>query len=89
VIWLTSGLVGIVLSIKELWCGHLSSNLAKGESDYGIINELIEISSSFYSRVAFFPLHIGDHVYIGEGSVVSAASIGSYVYIGKNAVIVS
>lgn len=28
-------------------------------------------------------------MFIGEGAVVSAASIGSYVYIGKNAVIVS
>jgi len=42
----------------------------------------------FY-RVAFFPLHIGDNVFIGEGSVVSAAVIGSYVYIGKNVIIVS
>lgn len=40
-------------------------------------------------RIAFFPLVIGEHVYIGEGAVVSAASIGSYVYIGKNAIIVS
>lgn len=43
----------------------------------------------FTKGVAFFPLHIGDHVYIGENSVISAASIGSYVYIGKNVVIVS
>lgn len=43
----------------------------------------------FSKGVAFFPLHIGDHVYIGENSVISAASIGSYVYIGKNVVIVS
>lgn len=40
-------------------------------------------------RIAFFPLVIGEHVFIGEGAVVSAASIGSYVYIGKNAIIVS
>lgn len=43
---------------------------------------------SFY-RIAFFPLVIGEHVYIGEGAVVSAASVGSYVYIGKDAIIVS
>lgn len=43
----------------------------------------------FSKGVAFFPLHIGDHVFIGEGSVISAASIGSYVFIGKNVVIVS
>lgn len=42
----------------------------------------------FSKGVAFFPLHIGDHVFIGEGSILSAASIGSYVYIGKNVVIV-
>lgn len=34
-------------------------------------------------------MRIGDHVFIGENSVISAADIGSYVYIGKNVVIVS
>ena len=43
----------------------------------------------FSKGVAFFPTHIGDHVFIGEGSVVNAASVGSYVYIGSNCVIVS
>lgn len=43
----------------------------------------------FSKGIAFFPMHIGDHVYIGEGAVVSAAVIGSFVYIGKNAIIVS
>ena len=43
----------------------------------------------FSKGVAFFPLQIGDHVYIGEGSVINAAVINSYVYIGKNVVIVS
>jgi len=41
----------------------------------------------FTKGVAFLPMTIGDHVYIGEDSVVNAASIGSYVYIGKNCVI--
>lgn len=41
----------------------------------------------FSKGVAFFPLQIGDHVFIDEDSVVNAASIGSYVYIGKNCVI--
>ncbi|EDS37297.1 dynactin subunit 5 [Culex quinquefasciatus] len=41
----------------------------------------------FSKGVAFFPLQIGDHVYIGEGAIVSAAQIGSYVYIGKNAIV--
>ncbi|NWH68852.1 DCTN5 protein, partial [Geococcyx californianus] len=41
----------------------------------------------FCRRVAFFPLHIGDHVFIEEDCVVNAAQIGSYVHIGKNCVI--
>nr|QBH72931.1 dynactin subunit P25 [Liposcelis bostrychophila] len=41
----------------------------------------------FSKGVAFFPLHMGDHVFIGEDSIISAAVIGSYVYIGKNVVI--
>lgn len=43
----------------------------------------------FSYSVAFFPLHIGDHVFIGEDSIVNAAQVGNYVHIGKNCVIVS
>lgn len=39
--------------------------------------------------MAFFPLQMGDHVFVGENTVVNAAVVGSYVYIGKNVVIVS
>lgn len=31
----------------------------------------------------YMPLRIGDHVFIGQGSVVQAASVGSHVQIGK------
>lgn len=41
----------------------------------------------FSKGVAFFPLHIGDHVLIGEDSIINAAQVGSYVHIGKNCVI--
>ncbi|XP_005096530.1 dynactin subunit 5 [Aplysia californica] len=41
----------------------------------------------FSKGVAFFPLHIGDHVLIEEDSIVNAAQVGSYVHIGKNCVI--
>ena len=33
------------------------------------------------------PLRLGDHVFIGEGSVIQAASIGSHVYIGRQVVV--
>lgn len=38
-------------------------------------------------RFAFFPISIGDYVYIEDDCVINAASIGSYVHIGKGAVI--
>jgi len=41
----------------------------------------------FSKAVAFVPMTIGDHVYIGEDTIVNAAAVGSYVYIGKNCVI--
>ncbi|EEY16000.1 dynactin subunit 5 [Verticillium alfalfae VaMs.102] len=33
------------------------------------------------------PLRLGDHVFVGQGSVVQAATVGSHVYIGHGAVI--
>lgn len=36
----------------------------------------------------YYPMKIGDHVHIGAGSVVEAATIGNNVEIGKNCVIV-
>ncbi|RYP40464.1 hypothetical protein DL767_001700 [Monosporascus sp. MG133] len=35
----------------------------------------------------YLPLRLGDQVFIGEGSVVQAATIGSHVHIGSNVVI--
>lgn len=42
-----------------------------------------------YSIFSYYPMKIGDHVTIGEGSIIEAATIGSYVTIGKNCIIVS
>ncbi|KAL0637968.1 hypothetical protein Q9L58_003046 [Maublancomyces gigas] len=33
---------------------------------------------------SYYPMKIGDHVFVGEGTVVEAALIGSYVHIGKD-----
>jgi len=43
----------------------------------------------FNSGFSYYPMKIGDHVTIGEGTIVQAATIGSFVSIGKNCVIVS
>ncbi|KAI8320512.1 dynactin subunit 5 [Martensiomyces pterosporus] len=36
---------------------------------------------------SYYPLKIGDHVDIGENTIIEAASVGSFVKIGKNCVI--
>ncbi|KAL2813920.1 trimeric LpxA-like protein [Aspergillus cavernicola] len=36
---------------------------------------------------SYFPLKIGDHVYIGERSVIEAASVGNHVHVGTDAVV--
>ena len=41
----------------------------------------------FAKGVAFFPMQIGDHVFIEDECVINAASIGSFVHIGRNSVI--
>ncbi|KAJ9082300.1 hypothetical protein DSO57_1005750 [Entomophthora muscae] len=43
----------------------------------------------YKSDFLYLPIKVGDHVFIGEGTVVNAASISSNVQIGKNCVIVS
>ena len=46
-------------------------------------------STRLYRTFSYYPIKIGDHVTIGEGTIVQAATIGSFVTIGKNCVIVS
>jgi len=38
---------------------------------------------------SFYPMKLGDHVFISEGAVVEAAMVGSFVYIGAGSVIVA
>jgi dynactin-5 len=36
---------------------------------------------------SFYPLKIGDHVFVGERAVVEAATVGNHVHIGREAVV--
>ncbi|KAL1902214.1 hypothetical protein Cpir12675_000114 [Ceratocystis pirilliformis] len=36
---------------------------------------------------SYVPLRLGDHVFVGQGSVIEAAVVGSHVHIGNNVVI--
>lgn len=36
---------------------------------------------------SYYPLKIGDHVYVGERSVVEAAQVGNHVHIGNDVVV--
>ncbi|KAF8467232.1 trimeric LpxA-like protein [Kalaharituber pfeilii] len=38
-------------------------------------------------QFSYYPMKLGDHVFVGEGSVVEAAVVGSWVKIGKDCVI--
>jgi dynactin-5 len=44
---------------------------------------------TFRGSFNYYPIKVGDHVHIGSGTVVEAATIGNHVEIGKNCVIVS
>jgi dynactin-5 len=49
----------------------------------------IMVLTSFWlcSTFTHLPLRIGDHVFVGQNSVVQAASIGSHVHIGQGVAI--
>lgn len=40
-----------------------------------------------HGQMSFFPMRIGENVFIGQGTVVSSASISSHVHIGENCVL--
>ncbi|RFU33358.1 hypothetical protein B7463_g3012, partial [Scytalidium lignicola] len=49
--------------------------------------ELRPPAKVYKGSYSHFPLKIGDHVFVGSGSIIEAALIGSHVYIGSNCVI--
>lgn len=44
-------------------------------------------SKSFKGQFSYYPMRIGDHVWVGDGAIVEAGSIGNHVYVGKDAVV--
>lgn len=44
-------------------------------------------SDSHRSIFTYMPLRMGDHVFVGQNTVVQAASVGSHIYIGNDAVV--
>ncbi|KAL9635721.1 MAG: hypothetical protein Q9164_003287, partial [Protoblastenia rupestris] len=38
-------------------------------------------------QILYHPLKIGDHVFVGPGCVIEAASVGDHVHFGKDAVV--
>ena len=72
------------ISIKNSFPLHFLSGVKRLILTLSVFTKILN-----FVRVAFFPLHIGDHVIIEEDCVVNAAQVGSYVHIGKNCVIVS
>ncbi|MFH4978106.1 hypothetical protein AB6A40_004815 [Gnathostoma spinigerum] len=57
---------------------------------YCVVGERTVIRPSykkFSKGLTFFPVHIGDHVFIENDCVVMAAQIGSFVHIGKEAIV--
>uniref|UniRef100_A0A8D8TC28 Dynactin subunit 5 n=1 Tax=Cacopsylla melanoneura TaxID=428564 RepID=A0A8D8TC28_9HEMI len=77
----------VIIQCDAILRGDLA-NIRTGR--YCIISRGVVIRppfKKFAKGVAFFPLQMGDHVFIDENTVVNAASVGSYVYIGKNVVV--
>ena len=44
-------------------------------------------SKLYRGQHSYYPLKIGDHVFVGEGAVIEAASIGSHVHVGAGVVV--
>lgn len=82
-VWKSADTVSLVL--KLLFIRHLKI-CQRGE--FILLQYLTSTDHAYHERrVAFIPMQIGDHVFIGEGSTISATQVGSYVLIGKNCTI--
>lgn len=67
-----------------------SSSVAITVGRYSYISKqaVLRPPSRFHRGVySFYPLKIGDHVFVGERAVVEAATVGNHVHIGREAVV--
>lgn len=67
-----------------------SSSVAINVGRYSYISKqaILRPPSRLHRGVhSYYPLKIGDHVFVGERAVVEAATVGNHVSIGKEAVV--
>ncbi|KAI9812910.1 MAG: hypothetical protein M1827_004428 [Pycnora praestabilis] len=67
-----------------------SSNVAVSIGRYCFLSKSSTLrppSKLHHGVFSYYPLKIGDHVFVGEGAVLEAAVVGNYVSIGKGAVV--
>lgn len=51
------------------------------------MSPLADAGYTHYRVFTYMPLRMGDHVFVGPGTVVQAASIGNHVHIGAKVVV--
>lgn len=67
---------------------HSSVAINVGRYSYISKQAILRPPSRLHRGVhSYYPLKIGDHVFVGERAVVEAATIGNHVSVGKDAVI--
>lgn len=66
--------------------GHPSSNTAVAIGRYCFLARGVNLCPPgriYKGSYTYMPLRIGDHVFVGQGTLVQAASVGNHVHIGK------
>ncbi|KAI8871962.1 dynactin subunit P25 [Ramicandelaber brevisporus] len=85
-----AGGTGMVSSSGGVTAAAAASSVVIAIGRYCMLGEntVIRPPCKTYKNVfSYYPMKIGDHVSIGDGSIVEAAGIGSHVTIGKGCVI--
>ncbi len=79
---------GDLFRVRTESTGHSSASITTGRYCFFSSETVIRPPCRPHKEaVSYYPMKLGEHVYVGKGAVVEAASIGSYVRIGENCVI--